>query len=75
MEDQISKLKGNIKVVKAIENSAAVKDLQLPLQILFAHPEDPFTKQTNLLQHFKIKNIQRTSESDSLDEAHLAVEW
>ena len=75
MEDQISKLEGNVKVVKAIENSATVKDLPLPLQILFAHPEGPFRKQTNLLQHFKITKIQRTSESDSLDEAHLVVEW
>ena len=38
LEDQITKLRGNVRMVKGTHNLKA-EDLREPLQILLAHPE------------------------------------
>ena len=75
MEDQISKLKGTVKVVKVIENSAAVEDLKLPPQILFAHPEVLLENKQIFCNILRSKIYKERVKAIVLDEAHLVVEW
>ena len=87
MQDQISKLGGHldVRIVKGNrynvsqdsgdEGSTTVKQLKVPPQILFAHPEVLIENRKIFNDVLKSKIYKERVKVIVVDEAHLVVEW
>ena len=72
IEDQLTKLRGYVRVVKATEN---LKDLKEPPQILLAHPELLLENRSVLTNLLRSKMYKKRIKAIVVDEAHLIVDW
>ena len=75
MEDQISKVEGNVKVMKVTDDAASLTNLKVPPQILFAHPEVLLENRKIFSEVLRSKVYKEHVKAMVVDEAHLIVEW
>ena len=75
MEDQISKVEGNVKVMKVSDDAVGSANLKVPSQILFAHPEVLLENRKIFSEVLRSKIYKEHVKAIVVDEAHLIVEW
>lgn len=75
MEDQISKVEGNVKVMKVTDDAVGLANLKVSPQILFAHPEVLLENRKIFSEVLRSKIYKEHVKATVVDEAHLIVEW